>query len=251
MRTYVTAQHTGTDPGQCDATAVRTAPSGARAYVLLDGLGRRASTHRWAIAAARQIARTAAHRGSAEAGLRHVYDRVREDAAHYGSSHKAAVVVAVKAPGQRLKVAWCGDSRAYLLERGITVRLTDDHNKRRVYPPTATYPNGGNRNVITSCLGSSATDEDVIKVYNHPAIEATSREITGPCRLLLASDGAYEPHEDARHDLYVELADEPLPTIAREFVDLAVDTAVKTSRALDPNQVYADNATILLADIQP
>jgi hypothetical protein len=34
-------------------------------------------------------------------------------------------------------------------------------------------------------------------------------------------------------------------------VNLAVDTAVKTSRSLDPNQVYADNATALLADLTP
>jgi serine/threonine protein phosphatase PrpC len=40
-------------------------------------------------------------------------------------------VVAVKAPGKPLTVAWCGDSRAYLMERGIAVRLTEDHNKRQ------------------------------------------------------------------------------------------------------------------------
>ncbi|MET7490531.1 hypothetical protein [Streptomyces sp. NPDC005538] len=168
MRTYATAQHTGTDPGQCDATAVRSAPDQTRAYVLLDGIGRRETTHRWALGAARQIARTAARRGDAEAGLRHVYNLCREDAIHYGISDKAAAVVAVKAPGKPLTVAWCGDSRAYLMERGIAVRLTEDHNKRRVYPPTATYPYGGNRNHLTSCLGSYRTDEDVHKRYRHP-----------------------------------------------------------------------------------
>ncbi|MFJ5635237.1 hypothetical protein ACIQF5_21700 [Streptomyces goshikiensis] len=134
MRTYATAQHTGTDPGQCDATAVRTI-NGTRAYVLLDGLGRRLETHQWALGAARQIASAAARRGDAEARLRYVYNLHQEDAAHYGSEHKAAAVVAVKAPGKPLTVAWCGDSRAYLMERGIAVRLTEDHNKRRVYPP--------------------------------------------------------------------------------------------------------------------
>ncbi|MFC8723722.1 mucin-2 [Streptomyces bacillaris] len=251
MRTYATAQHTGTDPGQCDATAVYTAPDGTRAYVLMDGLGRRQSTHTWALKTARHIARLAARRGDAESALQHVYNLHREDAVHYGRSHMAAAVVAVKAPGKPLKVAWSGDSRAYLLENGIAIRLTDDHNKRRVYPPTAVYPHGGNRNHITSCIGSDMDDDEVRNRYGHPAIEAKTREITGPCRLALLSDGAYEPHEDARHDLYGELDDDSLKTITREFVDLAVDTAVKTSRALDPGQVYADNATILLADIQP
>ncbi|MFJ3545442.1 mucin-2 [Streptomyces rubiginosohelvolus] len=250
MRTHATAQLTGTDPGQCDVTAVRTV-DGVRAYVLLDGLGRRESTQTWALKTARYIARTAARLGDAEAGLRYVYNLTRDDVIHYGRSHMAAAVVTVKAPGKPLTVAWCGDSRAYLLDQGIAIRLTDDHNKRRVYPPTAAFPNGGNRNHITSCLGSDMDDDAVRNRYGHPAIEAKTREITGPCRLALLSDGAYEPHEDARHDLYVELTDEPLTTIAREFVDLAVDTAVKTSRALDPNHVYADNATILLADIQP
>ncbi|MEV0965521.1 mucin-2 [Streptomyces sp. NPDC049910] len=250
MRTYATAQHTGTEPGQCDATAVRTV-NGTRAYVLLDGIGRRETTHRWALGAARQIAGAAARRGDAEAGLRYIYNLHREDAAHYGSEHKAAAVVAVKAPGQPLTVAWCGDSRAYLMDRGIAVRLTEDHNKRRVYPPTATYPYSGNRNHITSCLGSDATDEDRQRRYGHPAIETATRKITGPCRLLLASDGAYEPHEDARHCLFTECdGDDLIPTV-RNLVNLAVDTAVKTSRSLDPNQVYADNATALLADLTP
>ncbi|MDX2922120.1 mucin-2 [Streptomyces sp. NE06-03C] len=250
MRTHATAQHTGTDPGQCDVTAVRTV-DGTRAYVLLDGIGRRESTQEWALKTARYLGRTAARLGDAEAGLRYVYNLTRDDAIHYGRGPMAAAVVAVKAPGKPLSVAWCGDSRAYLLEQGIAIRLTDDHNKRRVYPPTAMYPHGGNRNNLTSCLGSDLDDDAVRNRYGHPAIESKTREITGPCRLALLSDGAYEPHEDARHDLYVELADEPLTTIAREFVDLAVDTAVKTSRALDPNRVYADNASILLADIQP
>lgn len=249
MRTYATAQLVGTDPGQCDATAVRTV-NGTRAYVLLDGIGRRESTHQWAVAAARQIARTAARRGEAEAGLRYVYELCREDAIQYGSEHKAAAVVAVKAAGKPLTVAWCGDSRAYLLERGIAVRLTNDHNKRRVYPPTATYPFGGNRNHITSCLGAESTDEDVRKRYGHPAIEATTREITGPCRLLLASDGAYEPHEDAGHDLYVECDGEELTPTVRGFVRLAVDTAVKACRG-EWEPIYADNATALLADVTP
>src|SRR5690606_24083670 len=137
------------------------------------------------------------------------------------------------------------------MERGIAVRLTEDHNKRRVYPPTATSPYGGNRNHITSCLGSDRADEAVRRLYGHPAIETVTRKITGPCRLLLASDGAYEPHEDARHDLYAECDGDDLLSTVRDLVNLAVDTAVKTSRALDPNQVYADNASALLADLTP
>ncbi|WP_284576759.1 mucin-2 [Streptomyces sp. 2P-4] len=252
-RNYATAQNTGTDPIQCDATAIHTAPSGARAYVLLDGIGRSDEVREWTITAARRLARAASRRADAESGLRHVYQRYAEERAPWGASGmpKAAAVVAVTVPGEGLTVAWCGDSRAYLLQAGISRRLTQDHNKRRVFPPTATSPYGGNRNHITSCLGATYTDDELRNYFGHPAIETTTVDITGPCRLVLASDGAYEPHEDARHDLYTELDDDPLTTVARDFVDLSVSTAIKATHAVDPNDVYADNATVLLADLTP
>ncbi|MER5889680.1 hypothetical protein ABT160_38135 [Streptomyces sp. NPDC001941] len=44
---------------------------------------------------------------------------------------------------------------------------------------------------------------------------------------------------------------EDLGLTVRDLVNGAVETAVRTSRALDPNRVYADNATALLADLAP
>ncbi|GAA2815518.1 hypothetical protein GCM10010441_45190 [Kitasatospora paracochleata] len=120
-----------------------------------------------------------------------------------------------------------------------------------VFPPTATNPYGGNRNIITSCLGSTYTDEETRSHYGHPAIETTTVPLTGPARLLLASDGAYEPHLDAGHDLFTELDDEPLTATARAFVDLAVETSVKASTSFDPSRPHADNATVLLANLTP
>ncbi|MFC7797194.1 hypothetical protein [Streptomyces cinereoruber] len=65
----------------------------------------------------------------------------------------------------------------------------------------------------------------------------------GPARpgwLLLASDGAYEPHEDIDYDLGDYLTGAP-----REAAELLVDDAVRRARAQrDP---YADNATALIA----
>lgn len=60
-----------------------------------------------------------------------------------------------------------------------------------------------------------------------------------------ASDGAYQPHLDAKHDLYAELDDDPRATTLQAFVDLAVET----SAAATPDDPYADNATALLADL--
>lgn len=250
MRPYATAQQTGTSSQQCDATAVHTAPSGARAYVLLDGVGHGEGVPEWTRTAARRLARAASRRGDAEAGLRHVYNRYAAERAEFGSSGlpKAAAVVAVVTPG-RLTVAWCGDARAYSIGRGEAVRLTNDHNKRRVWPPTPNFPDGGPRNVITSCLGSTATDEDVMNVNGHPAIETITRN-SSSYRLLLASDGAYEPHEDGGHDLAAELRGTPAEA-ARHFTATAVERAVAATRALDPHRVYADNSSALVADIRP
>lgn len=251
MRTYATAQQTGTDPIQCDATAVHTAPSGARAYVLLDGIGRSEGIREWTRTAARQLARAASRRGDAEAGLRHLYNRYAAQRAEHGARYmpKAAAVVAVTVPGEGVTIAWCGDSRAYAIRGSVTKRLTADHNLRRVYPPTDVFPHGGNRNRITSCLGATDTDDEVRAAYGHPAIESISR---GPraFRLVLASDGAYEPHEDAHYHLPTQLPGTPAEA-ARAFTEVAVKTAICTSRAEDPSRVYADNASVLVADIRP
>ncbi|MFF1284383.1 mucin-2 [Streptomyces sp. NPDC058299] len=245
MRSYTTAQLIGDRSHQCDATAVFTTPTGASAYVLLDGIGSDNSVRDWTRTAARRLARTAAMRGDAEAGLRATYDHYATDPdrrSPYAAipSATAAAIVVVTVPGKAPTVAWAGDSRAYVLTDGAVTRHSNDHNLRRVYPPCDTH-DGGNRNRITSYLGASGSDDDVRGIYGHPAIESGTLP-DGPLRLLLASDGAYEPHEDAEHDL-ADLLTGSTRDVARRFVH----TAVETARAVeDP---YADNATVLVADL--
>jgi len=254
MRTYATAQNIGGRSHQCDATAVHSAPDGSRAYVLLDGIGSSEEVREWTRTAARRLARAASRRGSAEDGLRHIYNGYaaeKDRQAPYLGRYmpKAAAVVALTVPGSRLlDIAWCGDSRAYLLRAGNARRLTQDHNLRRVYPPT-TLHGGGNRNRITSCLGAIEMDEEVKSHYGHPAIEAFTMLLDPGDRLVLASDGAYEPHADADHDLDLELCDNKasLTAQAREFVD----RAVTASRTLLPpeDHCFVDNATVMIADL--
>lgn len=242
IRTYAVAQNTGLRGLQCDATAVRTI-DGVRAYALLDGIGTSTEIREWTRTAARRLAASAARLGDAEAGLRHEYqryEREQERHARSGRSPKAAAVVAVVTPEGVLRVAWCGDARAYLLAGGSAKRLTRDHNLRRVF--------GGRKNILTSCLGSTATDAEARNLYNHPVIEATERKLRGPVRLLLGSDGAYEPHAEARRDLGGLLDGVELHAAARWLVDSAVATSVRaTVDSFDG--VYADNATALLADL--
>lgn len=238
MRPYATHQLIGGRDNQCDATAVRTSPQGVRAYVLLDGIGDRPQVREWTRAAAVRLARAAAHRGDAEAALRAVYARYaaepeRQDPywRHYLPS--AAAIVAVTAPGKPVTIAWCGDSRAYVLARGTVECLTNDHNLRRVYPPA------GSRNKITSYLGSTYTDDELKSEVGHPAIETLTRSAEG-CRLLLASDGAYEPLEDSKEQLSDHLIGDPA-TAARAFTKTAVHLGGR----------HADNATVLIADLRP
>ncbi|KPI31368.1 protein serine/threonine phosphatase [Actinobacteria bacterium OV320] len=247
MRAYATAQLIGDRSHQCDVTAVSTTPTGARAYVLLDGIGSTDAIRDWTRDAARRLARTAARHGDAEAGLRTVYERYAAEPDRHDPWARrylaaACAVVAVTAPGQPLTVAWCGDARAYIFVRGTVQRLTDDHNMRRIFPPRDGRP-GGNRNIITSCLGAIETDQENKNQYGHPAIEAVTRD-ADDYRLLLASDGAYEPYEDGGHDIATYLIGTP-GTTARGFVDTAVHIAREAARP------YADNATVLITDIRP
>ncbi|MEU9663931.1 hypothetical protein [Streptomyces chartreusis] len=130
-------QNIGGRSAQCDATAVRSSRDGVRAFAFLDGIGSSTEAREWTRRAAVQLATAAARGGDAEAGLRAVYNRYaadpdRQDPYLRRYMPSAAVVVAVTRPGQTLTLAWCGDSRAYLLERAIVRRLTEDHNCRRV-----------------------------------------------------------------------------------------------------------------------
>ncbi|MEV5887360.1 hypothetical protein AB0L74_32735 [Streptomyces sp. NPDC052020] len=181
-----------------------------------------------------RLARAAARHADAEAGLRAEYDHCAAARTVGHDLPCAAAVVAVHVPGGLLSVAWSGDARACLLLDGHLRLLTEDHNARRVY-------DDGDRNLITSCLGEARSDEETERLWGHPAIEYL-RCPTRPGRLLLASDGAYEPHEDAGRDLAAYLTGDP-----RTAAERLVDDAVRRARALpDP---YADNATALIARI--
>lgn len=234
MRTHATAQLIGDRSHQCDATATYTR-NGVRAYVLLDGIGSTGEIRDWTRTATRRLARAAAVRGDAEAGLRAVYDRYaaepdRQDP--FNRLPSACAVVAVHTPGKPLTIAWCGDSRAYILTASGTLhRLTEDHNMRRV------EPRWGSRNRVTSWLGSELPDEQVEKEARHPAIETAIRP-PGHERLLLASDGAYEPLEDNGCNLADYLVGTPAEA-ARDFTQSAIAHAGE----------YADNATVLIADL--
>ncbi|MFF4542241.1 protein phosphatase 2C domain-containing protein [Streptomyces aureus] len=229
---HASAQLIGDRSHQCDATATYT-HEGTRAYVVCDGIGSSDEVQTWTRTAARRIARAAARSVEAEAGLRAEYDRYAaepERKSPFTDLPSACAVVAVAVPGKPLTVAWCGDVRAYTLTPGGELqRLTADHNMRRVF--------NRSRNVVTSYLGATESDDERKDTYGHPAIESATGA-TDACRLLLASDGAYEPLEDSARDL-THYLDGSATRAANTFVTAAMEHA--SSRA--------DNATVLVADL--
>ncbi|MFF7147496.1 PP2C family protein-serine/threonine phosphatase [Streptomyces griseoaurantiacus] len=232
-RTHAAAQLIGDRSHQCDATATYT-HDGVRAYVLLDGIGSTPEIRDWTRTAARRLAHTAARHGNAETGLRDLYDRYADEPNRrnlWTDLPNACAVVAVHNAGT-LSVAWCGDSRAYLHTGSGLDRLTEDHNMRRVAPCW------GSRNQVTSWLGSHAGDDQLLREVGHPAIESLTRDLPDGGRLLLASDGAYEPLEDSCRNLATYLTGSPAAA-ARTFTRAAIDHASS----------HADNATVLIADL--
>ncbi|MFD6128635.1 PP2C family protein-serine/threonine phosphatase [Streptomyces diastaticus] len=236
MRTYAIAKHTGARPRQCDTATVVAAPGGVRAFALLDGVGSTEEVARWTRGAAHQVAALAARHQNAGAGLRAAYAEYAARPGHddpWVDLPHAAAVVAVTMPGRPLTVAWCGDTRAYLWTGPGVVQLTNDHNDRRVYPPH------GARNILTSALGAQSTDAGLQALHGHPAVEETTYTPADSwVRLWLASDGAYEPLEDASVPLCDFLYGD-LEEAARTVVESAVEAEGER----------ADNATTLLADL--
>ena len=232
--TYAAAQRLGTRSHQCDATAVRTV-AGTRAYVLLDGIGSSDAVRDWTRATTRNLATAAARSGHAEATLRGVRDRIaaaREKLTDPWDRPSAVAVVALHRIGSRsLSVAWCGDARAYLYQDGCAHRLTTDHNMRQERLTAGFTPRPGDRNLVTSCLGSDAW----------APIGSVTTDLSGPSRLLLASDGCYEPIEDAHRDMGAFLYGGTPTELARHLVNVAVDLA-------DPT--HTDNATALVANLE-
>lgn len=229
--THAAAQHIGDRSHQCDATATWTA-GGVRAYALLDGIGSTPHVQEWTRTAARRLARAAATRGNAEAGLRAIHavaSRERARLAYPGAPAAVAVVATVTL--HSVEIAWCGDARAYHLTPGGELRrLTKDHNQRQLMLDMGEEPGPGARNHVLSYLGYDG---------DHPMLGNTTVPRRGT--LLLASDGAYEPLEDNGLDPAAYLTGTPR-TAARTLVAAAIKHAT-------PGR--ADNATVLVINMDP
>jgi serine/threonine protein phosphatase PrpC len=231
MRTHATRQRIGDRSHQCDATATVTNTL-TRTYALLDGIGSSQDVQAWTRTTARRLARAAAHAGDAGTGLRAMHAAAAAEPGRndfWADPPSAVAVVATLGPDGNLRVAWCGDARAYhLTPGGKLVRLTRDHNMREEILTLGGTPGPYARNTVTSYLGDT---------QENPKIGTAA--VPGGGRLLLASDGAYEPLEDSCRDLARYLTGQPVARAASELVDDAIAHA----------SAHADNATVLVAEL--
>ncbi|MEU6331617.1 protein phosphatase 2C domain-containing protein [Streptomyces sp. NPDC047049] len=231
MFTYAHAQRIGTRLYQCDATAT-AAHRGVRAWALLDGIGDRPDVRTWARHNARLLAHVAAQTDNPEAAIAAVrattdYDGYQDDE---WDAPSAVAVVGVRAEDGALRIAWCGDARAYWQPLGgAPVQLTRDHNEaERCRAAGRTNFPWQYRNYVTSSLrrhGDEVGEVGTVRAH-------------GPGRLVLCSDGVYSPFEDNGADLGSALTDATPRKAATSLVRRA--TGFKANRK--------DNATAFVVD---
>ncbi|MFE7933399.1 PP2C family serine/threonine-protein phosphatase [Streptomyces sp. NPDC057456] len=246
LTAHATAQQQGGRTAQCDATAVAAAPGGFVAFAVLDGIGSNPEVRAWTRRAAGRVARAALRDRSAEDGLRRVYDRYAAvpEFTDDGDQIGAAALVLLLVPGQPLELAWCGDVRAYAIRDDEAEQLTRDHNLRRVRIDQGRPYGQYDRNRLTSCLGSDQPGDEVRDMWNHPVIEAATVPVE-ELRLVLATDGAYEPIEDVGGHLPDYLTGVPAAA-AEDFTEAAI---VRARLVKEPRHV--DNSTVRVVDLVP
>lgn len=233
MRTYATAQQIGTRSHQCDATATRRTADGGRAYVLCDGIGSNDAVRDWTREITQRLAILTARTLQPHEAIAQVQAEITSEPGWDIEVPGACAVIAVTGPDQLLRVAWIGDCRAYLLHAdGHLQRLTGDHNQRAEFEAAGAAVPYWARNIVTRCMGHPKGGEAL-----EP--EWTTVHDRAGTRLLLASDGCYEPIEDSCLDLASDLALYDAPARAAEHI---VATAIAAGSA------HTDNATCLVAD---
>ena len=124
-----------------------------------------------------------------ETRLRKAVEAANNKIVQYGQDHPesaglGATIVAVLVWAERLTLAWVGDSRVYLFERGALCQLSQDHSlvSRLVEIGQLTAEEAlthEHRNVLIRSLGSK---KDV-------TVDTLSRSLKRGARLLLCSDG--------------------------------------------------------------
>ena len=148
-----------------------------------------------------------------------------------GAANMGSTVVAAKLDGLSYKIAWVGDSRAYLWN-GTLHQLTTDHSYVQLLLKAgliseSDIPNHPSRNVITQALGVGGVDNANINV------DLVSGELGENDTLLLCSDG-----------LSGEVSDDSIASILAETTDSQARVDRLIAAALEAGG--KDNVTVLV-----
>lgn len=141
----------------------------------------------------------------------------------------AAVLLALDG---RFACVWCGDSRIYLIRRGVLRQVTRDHSElqefidRGVLTPdeARTWPN---RNVLTRAIG----------VSDAPETEMAQDELQSGDVFVLCSDGLTTHVDDG--EIAMIAARRPPESGCRELIDLALSRGGR------------DNVTVVVVHYRP
>ncbi len=144
----------------------------------------------------------------------------------------STIVVAVRdEDAGTVQVAWCGDSRAYLVHDGELTRLTTDHNlaQDQVDAGHITADEAWDhygQSILTSALGCGSPDIPTIGLLDTP----------GQGRLLLCSDGLTSGLRDEQ--IASLLKGDDLTEVARDLASAAVDAG------------STDDTTVVVVDLE-
>lgn len=161
---------------------------------------------------------------------RRVCAAAREQAAlrEMGSTLTAALV-----QGERLALAWVGDSRAYLVRDGAIRRLSEDHTLaaeqvRLGLLSTAEAEYAGGRSLITRALGQEGVEVGTAELLLHDGD-----------RVLLCTDGLTEPVPDQAILLVAASAETPRAA-CRRLVEIANCSGGRDNVSLIAIHFFAD-----------
>lgn len=161
-------------------------------WVVADGMGGHAAGEVASAIAINSITRQVRQgRDLVEAVQRAHHDILNDSRNGRGARGMGTTVVALHSTGSRYRVAWVGDSRAYLWTQtgehsGSLEQLTTDHSYVQMLVKAGTISQQEaathrEKNVITQCLGSLESE--------HISVDSIEREWQPKQWLLLCSDG--------------------------------------------------------------
>ena len=161
------------------------------------------------------------------AALLSAHDQILRYAAKHGMlDTPRTTLVAAVVQGNSATWVHCGDSRLYVVRKGLLLARTRDHSYAEQHRSerSSQLPHTMNRNVLYTCLGSPVKPQF---------------DVTGPIvlhqgdKILLCSDGLWDSLDDAT--IVRGLASAPVSQAVPELVEQALRTAGARS----------DNVTVL------